>query len=113
MRSVRITRAFTALKKAKEKYRATVADAQATCDHPLILERTDGVSGYRYIENHYIPAVRICEHCGYVEEVRYGWPGKTTDTPLYNTRQESKSVLNGEAYKIDEDRLHKLLVPSA
>lgn len=102
-----ITRAEAELKTAEERFTETVSRIQDNCDHPLILERPSGMTGYQYIENRWLSAVRVCDRCGYVEESRFGWPtNKTKDTPLYNTKPESESVLNRADFQIDDQRLH-------
>jgi hypothetical protein len=113
-RDQRILEAYETLKAAKAAYDATVAMVQEECEHPLILERGSGSTGYQYIENRWCPAVRVCMQCGYVEEARYGWPAfETTHTPLYNTKPKSKSILNHVDFQVDDARLHKELVPRA
>lgn len=110
MRCTEITKAQKKLEAAKASFSDSVARTQDKCPHPTVLERPSGSTGYQYIENRYVPAVRVCARCGYVEEARYGWPARTTDTPLYNTKPNSKSVLNRVDFQIDQDRLYAEIV---
>lgn len=88
-----------------------VTSVQESCPHEMILERPSGVTTYAYIEDRWYPAVRVCHHCGFVEESRYGWPSwETTGTPLYNTIPKSKTILNRADFTIDQDRLHREIV---
>jgi len=106
-----IVKAQKELKEAKTRYADEIIIIQDQCDHPIILERSSGVTQYEYIENRWFPAVRVCARCGYVEESQYGWPtNKTMDTPLYNTNPESKSRLNRMDFSIEQDRLYREIV---
>lgn len=112
-RDKRITAALAKLDRMEAEYRAAIAKVQKACKHSLILERPSGITGYQYIENSWFPAVRVCAHCGYVEEARYGWPtSKTTSTPCYNTKPQSESVLNRKDFEIGQDQLIKELLPN-
>lgn len=109
-RCVEITRAQMKIDAAEKSFAATVTRVQGACDHPIILERPSGMTGYQYIENRWLSAVRVCARCGYVEEAS-SWPtSKTKATPLYNTVPESRSILNRVDFKIDDERLHAEIV---
>jgi hypothetical protein len=109
-RSAKITKAIERMNRTEAAFKATVAEVQKACRHEVILERPSGFTRYQYMEDVWNPAVRICPHCGYIEECRYGWPGTTTATPLYNTKPESRSKLNRSDFEISNDRLHNEII---
>lgn len=100
-----IQTAVAKVAKAKDSANAAIRTAQSRCRHSTVVERPSGVTGYRYIENSWFPAVRVCADCGLVEE-------KERMTPLYNTYEdERKPRLKREVdYKIDAGKLMKLAV---
>lgn len=109
-RHPKIVKAGERLDKAEAQFKATVAAVQKACKHDVILERPSGIRRYTYIEDTYHHGVRVCAECGYIEEVRYGWPGTTTTTPLYNSKKDARSILNRADFQIDDERLQKEII---
>lgn len=93
------------MKSVSAKCYGEIRRLQEECHHEVILERPSGSIRYRFIEDQWFPAVKVCADCGLVEE-------KERMTPLYNTYvKEKKPRLRRAAdYQIDEKKLTQVMI---